>query len=80
MRLAALLLCAVFVFTIGCSTLRLVESETELNRSATQVNSERAKLLSQYRECLKRSETDSSADCSGYRTAIQVMDTRSDRD
>ena len=34
---------------------------------------ERANLLAQYRECLKRSEDDPAVNCSEYRTAIEVV-------
>jgi hypothetical protein len=35
---------------------------------------ERAALIRQYRECLKSAETNSEVDCSGYRTAVEVLE------
>ena len=46
--------------------------------SQARLNNEQTALLRQYRECLKRSETDASVDCSDYRTAVEILDTRSD--
>ena len=73
MRASIPLLCAALVFAGGCSN-----PHWEYTRSLTRLTDEKAALIRQYRECLKRSETDASVDCFAYRTAVETFDTRSD--
>jgi len=64
-------LSAAMLLACGCMTpsARLTVSRAELAQ-------EKAALIRQYRECLQRAETDRNVDCSGYRTAVEINDTR----
>ena len=68
--LVALLLCA------GCSAYTQYHPygaiAAEANADAALAREQTA-LIRDWRECLKRSETEPSVDCSQYRTAIQIV-------
>ncbi len=49
------------------------KANLELKRQQTRIAGERAAILELYRKCLERSESDVSADCSEYRTALEVL-------
>ncbi len=66
------LLCA--VLAVGCD----LGPAGELMESQAELAAEQAALIRQYRECLARAEADPEVDCSGYRTAVEILDTRSD--
>ena len=62
----------------GCDYTRpgRIQALNENTREQTTLLREQTTLLRQYRECLQRAETDENVDYSGYRTAIEVIDTR----
>ena len=73
MKASLLSLCAVLALTSGCAP-----PHWTLQWSQAELVDEQAALIRQYRECLARAETDPEVDCSGYRTAVEVIDARSD--
>ncbi len=62
MKASLLLLCAALLFTSGCTT----------------PVDEQAALICQYRKCLALAENNPRVNCSGYRTAVEELDARSD--
>ena len=58
----------------GCFAWGVERSAVEVIRSQAALANERAALIRQYRECLKIAETNSEVDCSGYRTAVEVLE------
>ena len=50
----------------------------ELRQSQAALADERAALSSQYRQCLELAANNLKVDCSGYRTAAEALDARSD--
>ncbi len=68
------LLCTALVLAVGCD----LGPAGELMESQAELAAEQAALIRQYRECLARAETDPEVDCSGYRTAVEIFDTRGD--
>ncbi len=73
MKASLPLFCAVLLFTSGCIT-----PVDELRQSQAALADERAALSSQYRQCLELAANNLKVDCSGYRTALEVLDSRSD--
>ncbi len=71
------LLCAALLFTSGCIT-----PVDELRQSQAALADEQAALIRQYRKCLALAANNLTnnlrVDCSGYRTAVEVLDDRSD--
>ncbi len=49
----------------------MTRSNIKLQSSQAQLTDERAALVRQYRECLKRAETDPAVDCSSNGTAVE---------
>ena len=79
MKASPLLLCAVLVLTSGCESSRAyIRAKSEVSQSQAALTNEQTALIRQYRECLTRSEADPEVNCSGYRTAVEVFDARSD--
>ncbi len=68
------LLCAALVLAVGCD----LGPAGELMETQAELAAEQAALIRQYRECLARAEADPELDCFGYRTAVEVLDARSD--
>jgi hypothetical protein len=58
----------------GCFAWGVERSAVEVIRSQAALANEKAALIRQYRECLKSAETNSEVDCSGYRTAVEVLE------
>ncbi len=73
MKVSLPLLCAAILFTSGCTT-----PADELRQSQAALADERAALSSQYRQCLELAANNLKVDCSGYRTALEALDARSD--
>ncbi len=73
MKASLPLLCAALLFTSGCIT-----PVDELRQSQAALADEQAALIRQYRKCLALTANHPRVDCSGYRTAVEVLDARSD--
>ncbi len=73
MKASLTLLCAALVLASGCMT-----PADELRQSQAALADERAALSSQYRQCLELAANNLKVDCSGYRTAAEALDARSD--
>ena len=73
MKVSLALLCAALVLTSGRKT-----PADELRQSQAALADERAALIRQYRQCLELAANNLKVDCSGYRTAVEVLDSLSD--
>ncbi len=73
MKVSLPLLCAGLLFTSGCTT-----PADELRQSQAALADEREALIRQYRQCLELAANNLKVDCSGYRTALEALDARSD--
>ena len=50
--------------------------EYEQQQHQAEIAKQQAEILKLYKECLVRNQQDKSVDCSEFRTALQVIDTR----
>ena len=73
MKASLPLLFAALLFTSGCTT-----PVDELRQSQAALADEQAALIRQYRKCLALAANHLRVDCSGYRTAVEVLDSLSD--
>jgi len=48
----------------------------ERNKQNAEIAKQQAEILGLYKDCLVRSQTDKSVDCSQFRTALQVIEVR----
>lgn len=74
MRYGIMVMAAIAVLMSGCQSMKwhpLIASAYE-RQSREALQYEQAALLAQYRECLKRSESNPEVRCEEYRRAIDV--------
>ena len=48
----------------------------EQQKQNVEVTKQKAEILTLYKECLIRSQQDKNVDCSEFRTALQIIETR----